>query len=179
MNIKAIICFAVVLGLHSRAIGSTNISLYVQAALTVGTNYNYTTNTLNLSTGQVAKLIYANFTSSTYGDVRMRVAVMGVSFSVTDSQINASVRPLAFVGPASINLVADAGGAGFCAIELSDPSDSFLPSNAVVIPADSGGPVNIILESSADLINWYPSLPGAYGANYTNRFFRVRAQRSQ
>src|ERR1035437_273924 len=50
-----------------------------------------------------------------------------------------------------------------------------IPSTAVVIPSDSGGPVNILLESSPDLINWYPSMPGQYGATYTNRFFRVRA----
>jgi len=52
-----------------------------------------------------------------------------------------------------------------------------LPSTAVVIPSQTTGPVNIILESSTDLVNWTPALPGIYGGNNaTNRFFRVRAQ---
>jgi hypothetical protein len=52
---------------------------------------------------------------------------------------------------------------------------SYIPANTVVIPSDSGGNVQIVLESSSDLINWFPSLPGTYGNTYTNRFFRVRA----
>ena len=53
-----------------------------------------------------------------------------------------------------------------------------IPANSVVIPADSSGPVNIILESSADLVNWNPALPGTYGTTASNRFFRVRAERT-
>jgi hypothetical protein len=53
-----------------------------------------------------------------------------------------------------------------------------IPSNAVVIPADSAGPVQVLLESSADLITWNAALPGTYGTSTTNRFFRVRTLRS-
>jgi len=49
-------------------------------------------------------------------------------------------------------------------------------SNAVVIPSDAAGPVEIILESSQDLISWLPALPGTYGGSTSNRFFRVRAE---
>lgn len=52
---------------------------------------------------------------------------------------------------------------------------SYIPANAVVIPVDATGPVQIVLESSSDLINWTSSLPGTYGNTYSNRFFRVRA----
>lgn len=52
---------------------------------------------------------------------------------------------------------------------------SLIPANAVVIPSDATGPVQIVLESSSDLINWTSSLPGTYGNTYSNRFFRVRA----
>jgi hypothetical protein len=52
---------------------------------------------------------------------------------------------------------------------------SYVPENSVVIPTSATGNVQIILESSSDLVNWIPSLPGAYGSTYTNRFFRVRA----
>jgi hypothetical protein len=54
-------------------------------------------------------------------------------------------------------------------------SQSSIPANAVVIPTDATGPVQIVLESSSDLVNWTSSLPGTYGSTYTNRFFRVRA----
>ena len=52
---------------------------------------------------------------------------------------------------------------------------STIPANAVVIPTDATGPVQIVLESSSDLVNWTSSLPGTYGNTYSNRFFRVRA----
>ena len=60
----------------------------------------------------------------------------------------------------------------------SPTNPNSIPANSVVIPADSSGPVNIILESSADLVNWNPALPGTYGTTSTNRFFRVRAERT-
>jgi hypothetical protein len=54
-------------------------------------------------------------------------------------------------------------------------SQSYLPINTVVIPSDAKGPVQIIMESSSDLVNWVSAVPGIYGSTYTNRFFRVRA----
>ncbi len=52
---------------------------------------------------------------------------------------------------------------------------SSVPVNTVVIPSDATGPVQIVLESSSDLLNWCSALPGTYGSTYSNRFFRVRA----
>ena len=57
----------------------------------------------------------------------------------------------------------------------SNSSLSTIPSNAVVIPSDSSGPVQIILESSEDMVNWNSANPGTYGASTNERFFRVRA----
>ena len=54
-------------------------------------------------------------------------------------------------------------------------AQSLIPANAVVIPSDVTGPVQIVLESSSDLLNWTSALPGTYGSTYSNRFFRVRA----
>lgn len=50
-----------------------------------------------------------------------------------------------------------------------------VPSNAVVIPEDSAGSVEIIMESSIDLITWTAAMPGTYGQSTDKRFFRVRA----
>jgi hypothetical protein len=169
MNIKAIICFALLFGFHSRGVGSTNVTL-----VSLGTN----TTTFNVSTGQVCKIVYAAHTGT--GGIIGATVMGGTFYPFTQDTVSSfSLAPIV-VGPATITL--NGGGTTsqqFCTLELSTPADSFPPSGAVVIPADSGGPVNIILESSADLINWYPSLPGTYGVNYTNRFFRVRAQRAQ
>jgi hypothetical protein len=53
---------------------------------------------------------------------------------------------------------------------------NYVPADAIVIPASATGNVQIILESSTDLVNWTAADPGTYGASSaTNRFFRVRA----
>jgi hypothetical protein len=53
---------------------------------------------------------------------------------------------------------------------------NYVPADAIVIPASVSGNVQIILESSPDLVNWTAASPGTYGASAgTNRFFRVRA----
>jgi hypothetical protein len=53
---------------------------------------------------------------------------------------------------------------------------NYVPADAIVIPASVTGNVDIILESSPDLVNWAAANPGIYGpSSATNRFFRVRA----
>jgi len=80
--------------------------------------------------------------------------------------------PITIAGPAIIKC-----NTGLATIRISDIADAVSPSTSVVIPTDATGPVTIILESSADLVNWTAALPGTYGATTTNRFFRVRAVR--
>ncbi len=94
------------------------------------------------------------------------------------------------VGPVKIifsefNSYADRGINGRSAVLIYDlqkistsssgGSTSNLPSNTVVIPTDASGPVEIIMESSKDLVNWTRAEPGTYGADTPKRFFRVRA----
>jgi hypothetical protein len=57
----------------------------------------------------------------------------------------------------------------------SSNSSSSLPSNTVVIPTDASGPVEIVMESSKDLVNWTRAEPGTYGTDTPKRFFRIRA----
>jgi hypothetical protein len=135
---------------------------------------------LNVTTGYLARIISVNGLN---GNANLSISVAGVT-SFNYSSLNyvaaataATQGPPAVAGPATITLTAFTGGAAFCTIELVSPSLAFTPSTAVVIPADSGGPVNIILESSVDLITWNAALPGTYGTSTTNRFFRVRAAR--
>ena len=65
--------------------------------------------------------------------------------------------------------------------EITTPASAnvvsnYVPADAIVIPSSATGNVQIILESSTDLVNWTAANPGTYGASSaTNRFFRVRA----
>jgi hypothetical protein len=65
--------------------------------------------------------------------------------------------------------------------QITTPSSAavisnYVPADAIVIPSSATGTVQIILESSPDLVNWTAANPGTYGASSgTNRFFRVRA----
>ena len=85
---------------------------------------------------------------------------------------------LKFQGPVQI-FIQDEGGrnsraiVGLKIIEFSE-TDS-IPTNSVVIPTDAAGPVEIILESSEDLITWTAANPGTYGSSTAKRFFRVRS----
>ena len=80
------------------------------------------------------------------------------------------------VGPITVGFSTVSGG--YLTYKISDNSTVVgqnVPSTAVVIPSDATGPVQIILESSLDLVTWTPALPGSYGASTALRFFRVRA----
>jgi hypothetical protein len=59
--------------------------------------------------------------------------------------------------------------------KTSNTTSPSLPSNTVVIPTDASGPVEIVMESSKDLVNWTRAEPGTYGADTPKRFFRIRA----
>ena len=174
MNFKAFLCAALFLACLDQARCSTNITLFAANVAGQGAS-----TSLDVSNSQVAKVVYGyckganSFLSVNYGNW---------SIALKSNEVGNLPRLPVVVGPAVVAVSADSsivGSTATCTVELTDlggTSTSSLPSTAVVIPTDSGGPVNIILESSSDLINWYPSLPGTYGANYTNRFFRVRAQ---
>jgi hypothetical protein len=70
---------------------------------------------------------------------------------------------------------------GWATFQITTPTvttvvSNYIPADAIVIPASATGNVQIILESSPDLVNWTAASPGTYGASAgTNRFFRVRA----
>ncbi len=56
-------------------------------------------------------------------------------------------------------------------------SPSFTPNPAAVIPPDAQGPVDNLLESSTNFVDWVQALPGTYGTFSQLRYFRVRAVR--
>ncbi len=169
MKIKLLFSFAVLLAIHSQAQSSTNVTLFAHGDGSP-TPINVT---LNVTNGQLARIIYWNAVNAS-----LSMSVGGSSFLLVNGGIDISTKTPVVVGPATITLTANNNNYGLCTIELVNPSEPFTPSNAVVIPADAGGPVNIILESSTDLITWTVASPGTYGTSTEKRFFRVRAERA-
>lgn len=107
------------------------------------------------------------------------VATTGGEISMA-SQSSIGKANLVIAGPATIRAVSTTTSPEFpcfCTLQITKPTSTFVPVNTVVIPNDSGAPVNVIMESSIDMISWNAANPGIYGTSSTNRFFRVRAER--
>lgn len=100
------------------------------------------------------------------------------SFQICYTSESAPYALPKFQGPAQIQ-VHDEGGSNSRAIVglkiLEFSETNVIPTNSVVIPTDAAGPVEIILESSEDLITWTAATPGTYGSSTAKRFFRVRS----
>lgn len=90
--------------------------------------------------------------------------------------------PLRLLGPLSLRVRAEVGSnvRYFLYYRLIDNVDTAATQTGqtVVIPDDASGDVEIILESSKDLVNWTAANPGTYNSETTDqRFFRVRAEK--
>jgi len=126
---------------------------------------------------------WINFQPEGSSQVRLALDHTGV-VDAASSGVISSQSPLPLVGPSTISIPLTPGAnSKVLGLKIVDtifsskpaPAPSLLPSNAVVIPADAAGPVQIILESSTDLVTWTAITPGTYAAETTERFFRVRA----
>lgn len=183
---------------------NVNLTVSATANLTgVGSMGSINTNQIVIQTNVVAQVRHLHVSTAfvrtgngtTSGSGTLTIQVNGLSFNYDEAALNSASNsgnnmPIV-VGPATISISAQAGvyntlavqtGSAvaniLCAISLTPnqyDTNQFTPNTGVVIPSDATGPVQIILESSSDLVNWIPSLPGTYGSTYTNRFFRVRA----
>ncbi|SRR6266567_4286353 len=174
MKIKLLSSLAILLSFQVQVRSSTFTNL-----VTFGSNE---VASLVVRSGQLAKVISANYAGGGANGYIWITAngtafSYGSAFRYTFPEATAAI----VAGPAtgSLNSGNCTNCPMFCTVELVNPSEAFTPSNAVVIPADSGGPVKIILESSTDLITWTPAIPGTYGTSTEKRFFRVRAERTQ
>jgi len=92
-------------------------------------------------------------------------------------------HPIILAGPLTVSVRSTSTyNRAICTYRLSDnvsssaPSvETFTPSNSVVIPANANGNIQIILESSVDMVTWTAATPGTYSSATEKRFFRVRA----
>lgn len=96
-----------------------------------------------------------------------------------DQNSDANQKNLIIAGPADITITVPSGNPfpmfTYRISENSTNEPPTSPSTAVVIPSDASGPVEIVLESSSDLVTWIAATPGTYGSSTVKRFFRVRA----
>jgi len=135
---------------------------------------------------QTKVLIFSEKISVPQGKVIEIVALLG-GVSVSVAPILDGIRgvanpfdyrsiPLYICGPAEFFLAESYMQPATITYRLKDnvSSTTTIPTSAVVIPTDATGPVNVILESSTDLVTWTAANPGTYGASTTKRFFRVR-----
>jgi hypothetical protein len=166
INLVAVAVFAIISGWSFRASGQA-----VQFVTLLNTNSSQSVQ-YSLQTNQVISVV------GSYGTATL----LGVFADGTSIRL-----PFPSSGPFQIftgltNIVLQAGNTTLCAtLQITTPPSAnvvsnYVPADAIVIPASATGNVQIILESSADLLNWTAANPGIYGpSSGTNRFFRVRA----
>jgi type IV secretory pathway VirB2 component (pilin) len=65
---------------------------------------------------------------------------------------------------------------GYVTFRITGAQQEASKKFATVIPENSSGNVDIILEQSTDLINWSAVNPGSFPPSTAKRFFRVRSQ---
>jgi hypothetical protein len=119
------------------------------------------------------------FVQDPHSEFRIRVNPYS-SVAKNLGAMSSGIRMIA--GPALVSLKLGYNGAiqekvGLCTFRITKQLGTFTPSTAVVIPSDSQGPVDIILESSTNLVDWVLASPGTYGTSSQLRHFRVRAVR--
>jgi hypothetical protein len=193
----AIACFCLLIFVSSLHADTTTLTVSCTATTTAIQNSQASSSNstqIVIQTNVTAQILHLHeyqFGSSG-GFGYLMVQVNGLNFRYSESSMSTVNNRPVIIGPATITLIAIenltsqgnvvTGQDNMICTILTTPENPcstnlFTPNTGVVIPADSGGPVNIILESSVDLINWMPADPGTYGTTTSNRFFRVRATR--
>ncbi|MEI8290620.1 MAG: hypothetical protein WCH99_14220 [Verrucomicrobiota bacterium] len=141
------------------------------------------TNAYNLSTNQIVTLSSVGGSVAGGGSASLYVVFTSANGINTTQQISTGTQnnniPATFTGLSKIALYNLTSGSTISStFTIQTPSTNSVtatPVNSVVIPSDAKGNVQIVLESSSDMINWIPSQAGTYGNTYSNRFFRVKA----
>ena len=130
--------------------------------------------TVNIPSSSVCEILAFSALGQGASSASVSVGSVAVATGGTTSQPRSLIVP----GPATLTISVGPGTSTFLSYRLFDNTSGVgqgIPSSAVVIPADASGPVQIILESTTDMVTWTPANPGTYGASTSKRFFRVRA----
>ena len=134
------------------------------------------TKRIEIKTNEVMQVLF-------HHDVNFKFIVAEVTNSmdptILDFGTDRSPAKLPIIaGPASliVGLGFSSSGTGIFTIKRVIQTDTLTPLSTVVIPSDANAQVNVILESSTNLVSWTAALPGTYGKSANTRFFRVRAE---
>jgi len=165
------------------AVTATTLSSCMQTQIVSLTATSPSSASYPLSTNQVVIIENASLSPNNYANANYVISIspfgIGNPISFTNPANDPGLQmsyPSTFTGLTNITI--SSTGAAEVTLKVLTPSTNaitYTPVNSVVIPSDATGPVNIILQSSSDMVNWVPSMPGTYGNTYSNRFFRVIA----
>ena len=129
--------------------------------------------TISLGEGESAKATYTQIVGTNNGPVPIRVTIADkvLDFSIiTESGFHIS-------GPATIKLLDNNPQPGLTRLATFAVTRVGQFTEPACIPIEAGSTFSVILESSADLVNWTPANPGSYPGTDTKRFFRTRIVR--
>ena len=149
----------------------TSAPKYADTYSTSTNGANYKT-TVEVRTGEVARVLFAGPTPSALGSVSAYFLLGNISLDVT------SAGNQVIVGPCTVTVIAGTNTSPVViSAQITRNDEPFTPAGAVLVPADSSGPVRVIMESSTNLVQWNAALPGTYGTTSQSQYFRVRAER--
>ena len=130
---------------------------------------------VDVEAGKVFQFLYFNQME----DDELEISIIGEEdpFELFSSSSVSKMTSLVIAGPRQLKIYFEGYDKGMVSykIKSNENSPAMVPSTAVVIPEDTMGGVEIVLESSTDLVNWTRANPGVYGSSEQKRFFRVRA----
>lgn len=142
--------------------------------VTMAVDENIGTNSVSVGTNEVAQIvtlyISANFSA---GNLNLDVIAGGVTNSVTQQATGGN--PLTVAGPAKLVLrTSPSTLRAFCTVRIEP--ESFPPDKTIILPIGTVGIIH--LESSTNLIQWQDEWINTFSNTNQNRFFRIRADRS-
>ena len=140
--------------------------------VTVAIDENNGTNSVTIKTNEVAHVVtlysQGNFNPQAYLDV----IAGGVTNTVTD-QVKSGTA-IFVAGPAKLVLRSGLSPRAFCTVSIEP--ESFPPDKTIILPEGTVGVIH--LESSTNLIQWQDEWTNTFSNTNQNRFFRIRADRS-
>jgi hypothetical protein len=149
----------------------TSAPKYADTYSTITNGANYKT-TVEVRTGEVARVLYAGPSPTALGSISAYFLLGTISLDVT------TTGNQVIVGPCILTVIAGTNSSPVViSAQITRNDEPFTPAGAVLVPADSSGPVRVIMESSTNLVQWNSALPGTYGTTAQNQYFRVRAER--
>lgn len=165
LKLRLLPFLSLVLPLLARADVTTYVSL-CNSNNSATVNYAVHTNDIISYTGGNSSVVKGFTPSSGPGGITMQQYQPAIIYTgLTNLQVSISSGTLAY---ATFSITTPA-------LPANVQTNGYLPADCVMIPTSASGNCNVILESSADLLNWTAASPGLYGpGSATNRFFRVR-----